>query len=163
MSVWLFAGSAVAQGPTSAPITPPGYDIGQGVPVVASSAPVAGPRIELREHDESLRSVWIPGLIGLPLAWILTWLPATASSSPEGDATEFSWIPLVGPFLMLGQPLNGGEAYYASAGAFQIASALALIIGLSVRRTVREQVWVAGGVELDVGVGLGGGAAAIHF
>lgn len=173
-ATWLSAGGVHAQGgePATAPITPPGYGVGgpsvapgQGVPYAATTVPVAGPRVEVREREESIRSLWIPGLIGLPLAWILTWSVAATTSRLDGDAIEFSYIPLIGPWLMLGEPLNGEEGYYVAAGVFQGVSAIALVTGLAIRRTVREQVWVAGVGTVDVDVDLhvtpiaGGGAA----
>lgn len=182
MSVtWLLAAAAEAQdAPASAPTVPPGYSssvsvtasapavLGQGVPFATPATPAAGPRVELREHTESIRGVWIPGLIVLPISWILTWSVASTTTRLEGDAIEFSYIPIIGPWLMLGQPMNGEEAYYVLAGIFQGASALALVLGLAIRRTVREQVWVTGALAaldaLDVDVALaplpGGGSAS---
>jgi hypothetical protein len=164
-TTWLSAATALAQ--TGEPILPPGYGTvssapGQGVPYATVTTPVAGTRVEIREHEESIRGLWIPGLVGLPLSWILTWSVATATTRLDGDAIEFSYIPLIGPWLMLGQPLNGEEGYYIAAGVFQGASALALILGLSIRRTVRQQVIVAGDLDVDFDFGPlpGGGAAA---
>lgn len=138
---------------------------GQGVPVAAAVTPSAGPRVELREHQESIRGLWIPGLITLPLSWILTWAVASTTTRLDGDAIEFSYIPILGPWLMLGEPLNGDEGYYVAAGIFQATSALALVLGLAIRRTVREQVWVSGemvelGVDLHLTPAPGGGAAS---
>ena len=178
-ATWLLAAGAQAQvdgEPTSAPVTPPGYSVaeapgpGQGVPYAAVTVPAPGPRVELREHTESIRGLWIPGLIGLPLSWLLTWSVAATSMRLDGHAIEFSYIPIVGPWLMLGEPLNGDEAYYITAGVFQGASALALVLGLAIRRTVREQVWVAGALsdlrvdfELAPVAGGGAGSATVTF
>lgn len=133
------------------------------MPFAPTTTTLPGTRVEIREHEESIRGLWIPGLIGLPASWILTWAVATATTRLDGDAIEFSYIPIVGPWLMLGQPLNGEEAYYIAAGVFQAASALALVLGLSIRRTVREQVFVTGRMDLDATFELAplpGGAAA---
>lgn len=174
-ATWLDAAGASAQaadGPTSAPITPPGYvpaaTLGQGVPYATAPSPEPGPRVELREHTESIRGVWIPALIVLPVSWIMTWAVASTTTRLEGDAIELSYIPIVGPWLVLGQPTNGDEGFYVAAGIFQGASALALALGLAIRRTVREQVWVGGElVDLDVGVhvtpGPGGASATLTF
>ena len=85
------------------------------------------------EHTESLRALWLPGLIALPAAWVFTWL--YASSFLEGEGLAFAWLPIAGPWLMLSSDMNGQEAGVIAAGVVQGLATLAIVLGLSIQET----------------------------
>lgn len=125
---------------------PPSYGYGQvvpqpGAPVYAPTAPAAtqARRVPV-ERTETIRGLWLPGLIVLPIAWVTTW--TVASSAFYGDAVTFSWIPVVGPWLMLTQDLNGNEGGAIFAGVVQGAATLAILLGLTIRRTYTDYEYV---------------------
>ena len=146
--ITLAASHALAQ--STQVYTPPGYGTGvvvtvtpapQPAPVyVAPSSartyvpvtytPIAPPQ---RARTSSIRSLWIPGLIGLPAAWVITWVVASVDLPVGASATSFAYIPLVGPWLMLGEPMNGSEAFYIAMGVIQDVSLLCLVLGLTIR------------------------------
>lgn len=100
------------------------------------------------ERDTSTHALWVPGVILLPLSWVLTWTSAVATqpgSSRDIDYMLFSWIPVAGPWFMLGQddnrPLNGAEIAGALlSGIAQVGSIVLIILGLSIRQRVRTMV-----------------------
>ncbi|MDQ3035500.1 MAG: hypothetical protein M3Y87_24050 [Myxococcota bacterium] len=108
------------------------------------AAPIAPPTTQARlvpvEHSASIRGLWLPGLIVLPVAWVTTW--TISSSAFEGDAATYAWIPVIGPWLMLTQDLGGNDAGIIVSGVVQGLSALALVLGLSIKRTWTEQEYV---------------------
>lgn len=151
--------AAPSHAQTGAPQVPPGYEPAQPTPYDARPAPygaqpqpapparvlplappVPQARLVLVERTGSIRGLWLPGLIVLPVAWVTTW--TVSSSAFVGDAATFSWIPVIGPWLMLTQDLNGNDAGIILSGVVQGVSALALILGLSIKRTWTEQEYV---------------------
>lgn len=102
-------------------------------------APMQGRMVEV-ERSTSIRALWLPGLIALPIAWISTW--TAASSYLDGDALTYSWIPVIGPWLMLTQDLNGGEAGFIISGVIQGVAALMIVLGVSLRRSWTETQYV---------------------
>lgn len=165
------SGSAAAQG-TSGTVSgevyvPPGYgDPGPSVPPPPSGAvtltpgtpgalPASGytlnagasmttptPHLETRTRQTSIRALWIPGLIALPASWLLTWSISSTALPLYGDAIEYSFIPVIGPWLMLTQPLNGYDGFAIAMGLVQDTAAILLILGLVLREEVEDQVWV---------------------
>jgi hypothetical protein len=153
---------------TTEPYTPPGYGTAaapvQTVTVVPGApvapAPIVGmqpvppahqARLREVERSEAIRGLWLPGVITLPIAWLATF--TAASTSLTGDAYTYSWIPVIGPWLMLTQNLNGYDGAAIFSGVVQSAAALAIILGLSIRRTWREMEYVvepAPGVQARV-------------
>lgn len=108
------------------------------MPVVATPTP----HMETRTRQTSIRALWIPGLIALPASWLLTWSISSTALPLYGDAIEYSFIPVIGPWLMLTQPLNGYEGFAVTMGLIQDAAAIMLILGLVLREEVQDQVWV---------------------
>jgi hypothetical protein len=166
--------AAPASAQTGAPATPPGYEtpratspygypapqygtapygatVYQPIAPPPQAAPIAPPSTQARlvpvEHTSSIRGLWLPGLIVLPVTWVTTW--TIASSAFEGDAATFAWIPIVGPWLMLTQDLYGSEAGVIVSGVVQGLAALALILGLSIKRTWVEEEYV---IDPEAGV-----------
>lgn len=167
------------QRPTVVPAAPYGYEQYGAQPGYATTAPqgqtvlvVAQPiqaqpaqamppmeRVPV-ERSASIRGLWLPGLIVLPVAWVTTW--TVSSSVFEGDAATYSWIPVLGPWLMLTQDLNGAESGIILSGVVQGVAALALVLGLTIRRTWTEYEYrPAGGgtarISLDALTLPGGG------
>jgi len=129
--------------PTTSPTSPaPGGYVAayRASGTVGLTAPTA--HMETRTRETSIRELWIPGLIALPASWLLTWTIASTALPLYGDAIEMSYIPLIGPWLMLTQPLNGYEGFSVAMGIVQDVAAVMLILGLVLRETVEEQVWV---------------------
>jgi hypothetical protein len=120
--------------------TPPGYGTGVAQP----TAPMMRtPQVQTVERSASIRGLWLPGLIALPISYVITWSVASATLSPGSDAVSYAFIPLVGPWLVLTGDANGGEAFYVAMGLIQDVAALCLILGLSIRQTWTETVFVA--------------------
>ena len=132
---------------------------------IAPGAPLALPRaraVEV-ERSESIRALWLPGLIALPVAWLSTW--TAASTYFVGDALTYAWIPVIGPWLMLTQDLNGFEAPVVISGIVQGAATLMIVLGLSLRRTytATEYVYDPPAVTFDVAPMPGGGYGSVTF
>lgn len=121
---------------TEVPRPPPGYETS----AYTSSIGVSTPRLMPVERTSTIRGLWLPGLIVLPVAWLTTM--TISSSAFEGDAASYAWIPVVGPWLMLTQDLNGNDAGVIVSGIVQGLSTLAIILGLSIKRTWIEQEYV---------------------
>ncbi len=86
--------------------------------------------------------LWLPGLIGetLTLATTIIVTAGVADSSVRGEALGYSCIPILGPFIMLGNPGGLDTREYQGAlvasGILQIASTTLLIVGLVVKHQV---------------------------
>lgn len=104
---------------------------------------VRAPQVQTVERSASIRGLWLPGLIALPISYVITWSVASATLSPGSDAVSYAFIPLVGPWLVLTGDANGGEGFYVAMGLIQDVAALCLILGLSIRQTWTETVFVA--------------------
>lgn len=135
-----------APGAATAPYGAAPYGAAPYAPIAPppQAAPIAPPTTQARlvpvEHSESIRGLWLPGLIVLPVAWVTTW--TISSSAFEGDAATYSWIPVIGPWLMLTQDLYGNDAGIIISGVVQGLSALALVLGVAIKRTWTEQEYV---------------------
>lgn len=174
--------SDTAPPPTAPPPTPPGTVVvvpAYGTPgygasaygaqapaqgqMVVAGAPIGAPRaraVEV-ERSESIRALWLPGLIALPVAWLSTW--TAASTYFVGDALTYAWIPVIGPWLMLTQDLNGYEAPVVISGIVQGAATLMIVLGLSLRRTytATEYVLEPPPITFDVAPMPGGGYGSV--
>ncbi len=109
----------------------------------------------------STPALWVPGVIMLPLSWVLTWTAAATTQDDsclgtgvcrDIDYFLYSWIPIAGPWFMLGQddtrPLNGDEIAGALlAGIAQVGSLALIVLGLVIRQRVRQPVFVLGPSE----------------
>lgn len=151
---------------TPAPTVPVVVGPATTVPVVVGPATaVPQPRLVQIERSSSIKGLWLPGMIVLPVCWVLTWSSAMAAF-PESETADFAWIPVIGPWLMLGTDLNGGEGYAILSGVVQGVAALAIVLGLSIRRSWIEQRYVMegpGGAPVQLSFGAaptrdGGGA-----
>ncbi|MGF1465901.1 MAG: hypothetical protein ACFCGT_07185 [Sandaracinaceae bacterium] len=153
-----------------APPPPPGDapDYGQPPSGYASAAAAADGRAPGRapvryvEREIPVRALWIPGLIVLPAAYVYT--ISFAQESINGSYRDRSFIPLVGPWLMLGVAHEDWEIAGAIAGGIaQLVGAGLLILGLSLRKTVRV---AADGRGARVGLlpwaSARGGGLAVH-
>lgn len=126
---------------------------------------------ETRTRETSIRGLWLTGLIALPVSWLLTWSVSATALPTSSGGVAFAYIPVIGPWLMLTEALNGYEPFAVTMGVIQGAAALCLILGLTLRETVEEQVWVisdlGGGrtLAVDGTFGPGGGmaSATLHF
>jgi hypothetical protein len=49
---------------------------------------------------------------------------------------------VLGPWLMLTQTLNGYDGFAVTMGIIQAASAIMLVLGLTLRESIEEDVWV---------------------
>ncbi len=135
-------------------------------PIVPVASPPVRPQTIVVERSESIRALWLPGVIALPIAWISTW--TSASSVFEGDALTYAWIPLIGPWLMLTQDLNGYEAGFVVLGVVQGAAALMMILGLTLRRSWTETQYVVDPIQgarvsFDAIALPGGGVAGVQL
>ena len=141
-SLWLAAASASAQSPsaqspsaqsqyvsaTGTPYMPAGYvaPLTTEATFVAPTIPTYAPR------TTSIRGLWIPGLIGLPIAYVATWVNASLSFAAGSDGVNAAFIPLAGPWLVLAAQ-NADVGYYVTTGIVQDLSFLCLILGLVIR------------------------------
>jgi hypothetical protein len=130
-ALWLAAGAASAQ--SGAPYYPTGYTVQAQAPLVAPTVPPAAPAFTPR--TTSIRGLWIPGLVGLPVAWVATWVHASLSLSAGSDAVSAAFIPIAGPWMVLAEQ-NVDVGYYVTTGIVQDLSLICLVLGLVIR--VRE-------------------------
>jgi hypothetical protein len=135
------------------------------VPVpLAPPPPMQARQVEV-QHSSSIRALWLPGLIALPVTWVSTWLPA--STTLNEDAATYAWIPVIGPWLMLTQDVLGNEAAVIVSGVVQGVATICLVLGLSLRRTWTEIEYVVEpvrGVEARISFdvrGVAGGGLAL--
>jgi hypothetical protein len=96
-------------------------------------APPATATTSYERPTQSIRGLWIPGLIGLPISYVVTW--ATANTSlPASEGNALAYIPVVGPWLVLtDQNAHGNAPFYVAMGLVQDISALCLVLGLAIR------------------------------
>jgi hypothetical protein len=121
--------------PTGAPYTPPGYSltVPSGPQVVTTGTTLVEPP-QRRPETQSIRELWIPGLVGLPVSYVATWVVASVTLPVGSSAVDYAYIPVLGPWLMLGQGINGGgEEFYATMGVIQGVSLVCLVLGLAIR------------------------------
>src|SRR5690606_21199647 len=104
---------------------PPTYGQPYGQPQYPGYAPTyAAPtrRVRYEQRETSIKGLWIPGIIVFGVSYALTSSVATLSADTE--YVDYSFIPLVGPWLMVGTANNDDEV----AGA--IVSGLAQTAGV---------------------------------
>jgi hypothetical protein len=124
---------ASAQGaPTGAAYAPPGYSLTvPSSPMVAMTGVAPAPS---RPETQSIRGLWIPGLVGLPISYVTTWIVASVTLPAGSGASDLAYIPVIGPWLMLGQDLNGDSPeFYVTMGVVQGISLVCLVLGLAIR------------------------------
>ncbi len=143
---------------------PPGYGqpyqqpYQQPQPYYVQPQPVAPAQPRYVERSESIPGLLVSGVIILPVSWVLTWSVTTATldSSRDIDYWAWSWVPIIGPWFMLGQGddatwgrgLNESEVGGAIfAGIAQATGLLLIILGAAIRRTVRVQTYALGDDE----------------
>lgn len=102
------------------------------------------------ERQEAITPLWVSGVVLLPVSYLLTALCATAGGGPI-DYIAWNWVPLIGPWFALGYEeefLNSEEIGGAILGGVLQASGLLLIIlGVSIRQTVRVATYSLGDGE----------------
>jgi len=94
-------------------------------------------RVTYVERETSVKGLWIPGVIVFGVSWILTGTFASALSW-DADYASWGWIPLAGPWMMLGVAGSDDEVAGALIGGItQLAGVTMFILGLTLRQTVR--------------------------
>lgn len=167
----MLAASAGAQSGTL--VVPAGYETASpaAAPTAAPVFVTAPPRMpaghwETRTEERAVRGLWLTGLITLPVSWILTWTVASTGLPTASAGIPYSYVPVVGPWLMLTEPLNGYDGFAVAMGLVQAAGALMLVLGLTLRETVERREWVVGDlgggrrIAFDASAGPGGGSAS---
>ncbi len=124
-SLALAAPTAAAQ--SGAPYLPVGY--GPSSAYVAPTMPAAP---YTPTSTTSIRGLWIPGLVGLPVAWVATWVHASLSLAAGSEGVNTAFIPLLGPWVVLASQ-HVDPAYYVTTGLVQDISLLCLVLGLLIR------------------------------
>lgn len=144
---------------------PPGY----GQPYVQPQPyyqpqPVAPAQPRYVERTESVPGLLVSGVVILPVSWVLTWTMTTATLGEACDPITgacrdidywlWSWVPLVGPWFMLGQGDDGARGLNEAevggailAGITQLAGLTLIILGAAIRRTVRVATYALGDDE----------------
>jgi hypothetical protein len=97
-------------------------------------------------RGKTLRALWIPSLVVFSTMYVLTFAATTAvnmsyGGPPNTAAIGFSFVPALGPWLIIGATTIGGTdaqrttqtAALAAAGIFQDLGLVGLIVGLSIR------------------------------
>jgi hypothetical protein len=160
---------------------PPGYGYGQpqygqpqyGQPQYAPTyAPQQQRRLQYVDQQESIKALWIPGIIAFGVGYLGS-IVAANSLSWNTDYILSMWIPLAGPWVSLGMRPNDAEIGGAVVGGLLQAAGLTMfILGLALTETVRVAVYAIGDGErapelsLDLTPQLGGGTAGVtlrHF
>lgn len=125
-SLALTASTAAAQ--SGSPYMPAGYV----APTIPSATYVAPTLPTYTPSTTSVRGLWIPGLVALPVAWVATWAHASVSLGTGSDGVNLAFIPLAGPWLVLASQ-SADVAYYVTTGLVQDISFLCLVLGLVIR------------------------------
>lgn len=125
----LAASTASAQ--SGSPYLPPGY-VAPTVSPAPTGTYVAPTPPTYAPSTTSIRGLWIPGLVGLPVAWVATWVHASLSLGAGSDGVNAAFIPVAGPWLVLAAQ-NTDTAYYVVTGIVQDVSLLCLVLGLVIR------------------------------
>lgn len=154
------AGAPAAGPATQQVVVVPAYGApAQAQPVAPVGVMPRARAVEV-EHSESIRALWLPGVIALPVSWLLTW--TTASTYFVGDALTYAWIPVIGPWLMLTQDLNGFEAPVVISGIVQGAATLMIVLGVTLRRTWTSTEYVVDpSISFDLAPTPGGGYGSV--
>lgn len=139
---------------------PPGYGQPYAQPQpYYQPQPVAPAQPRYVERSESVPGLLVSGVIILPVSWVLTWTMTTATLDSTGRDVDYwlwSWVPLIGPWFMLGQGddstfgrgLNESEVGGAIlAGVAQATGLILIILGAAIRRTVRVATYALGDDE----------------
>jgi len=126
LAVLSSAAASTASAQSGAPYYPAGYVAPTTTTYTAPVMPAYG------ERTTSIRGLWIPGLIGLPIAWVATWVHASLSLTAGSEGENVAFIPAVGPWLVLASQ-NADAGYYIAAGIVQDVSLLCLVLGLAIR------------------------------
>ncbi len=93
------------------------------------------------EQETSVKGLWIPGIVLFGVSYVLTGTLASAAVA-SSDYVGYSWIPLVGPWLMLGEAANDEQFAGALVGGIAQAAGLTMfVLGLALRQTVRVAVY----------------------
>ena len=173
------AGQAQVQGQVQVGVQPPpGYEYARPAPAqpqygYAPSYPVRQPQLRYEQREQSIKGLWIPGIIIFAASYGLTAAFGGALSFND-DYLIWTSIPLIGPWVALGYAGSDGETAGAVLGGVtQAAGALMFVLGLSLTRTVRVPVYAFDRFDpqsprlgLDVIPAPGGfalGASLAHF
>jgi hypothetical protein len=129
-SLSLVASAAAAQ--SGNPYMPAGYvaPTTSSMTYVAPTPPAAP---AYTPTTTSVRGLWIPGLVGLPVAWVATWINASVSLGAGSDGVNLAFVPIAGPWLVLASQTNADVGYYVTTGIVQDLSLICLILGLVIR------------------------------
>ncbi|MBZ0118879.1 MAG: hypothetical protein K8H88_17910 [Sandaracinaceae bacterium] len=137
--------STCASASAQAPSVPEGY----------AARAEASPPVVVR--DASIKPLWMTGLAVFPASYVLTFAIASVSTTP--DYWAYSYVPLAGPWVMLGLARNDEErAGAVLGGATQALGILLFVLGVTLRQPVREAAValaatpLPGGGRLDLGV-----------
>ena len=128
------------------------------------------------ERSQSIKALWIPGLILLPVSYLTTLglLWTVYNDVDDGIRPALTnMIPIVGPWASLEYYQGGKEWFPILMGSLQITGLALLVLGLTLRRKVREPVMAlnpsdprSATLELDLGTGSAGGQFGLtlrHF
>lgn len=142
-----------------------------GQPAYAPTYPAPVRRVHYEERETSIKGLWIPGAILFGASWALT--GSISSISTNIDYATYGWIPLVGPWLMLGVATSDDEVAGALVGGVtQLAGITMFVLGLALHETVRVAVYSLGDdpraprLALDVRPAVAGGMVGVtltHF
>jgi hypothetical protein len=157
--------------PYGQPYTQPTY----GTPYAPTYAPAYAPpprQLTYVDRETSMKGLWIPGLVIFGASWVLT--GSLSVLGADTDYQAYGWIPLVGPWMMLGEATNDDETAGALVGGIaQVAGLTMFVLGLTLRQTVRVAVYALDGrdprgpeLALDVLPTPGGGRLGLtlsHF
>lgn len=92
------------------------------------------------DQETSVKGLWIPGIVIFGVSYVLTGSMGILGSS--ADYRGYAWIPLAGPWMMLGEARTDDEVTGALVGGVaQLAGLTMFVLGLTLRQTVRVAVY----------------------
>ncbi len=153
----LSAAASTASAQSGRPYMPSGY--GVSATYVAPAVPYVAPRAPA---TSSIRGLWIPGLVGLPVAWIATWAHASLSLTAGSDGVNVAFIPIAGPWLVLAAQ-SVDAPYYVVTGIVQDVSLICLVLGLAIRVPEPRARMALGSATLEVRAAGSALSATIQF
>ncbi len=128
-------GQTGTSAPSGAAYTPPGYSLSVPSAPQRGTAGTTVVATQSAAHEtQSIRGLWVPGLVGLPVSYVITWVVGSVTLPAGSSAADLAYIPVLGPWLILGEGLNGGGGeFYATMGIIQGVSLVCLVLGLAIR------------------------------
>ena len=132
--------------------------------VCTHPAAAAPPRPQVYGEPETrgIKGLWLTGSIVLPVTYALTVTVTSILAEDSDKYVSLAAIPILGPWLILGEDSGGYDAPLAASGILQLAATTMIIVGVTVRREVPSRYGVDGSWTFRPTVTPGGGGGLLQ-